>query len=104
MTSSTGRPSRPPLAFTSSRHMSSAVLIILLGAAPAPVNARLKPTLIGLPLCAEAFDDAAPIAIKAAAVRSARKHQVRMVSSSLVALDAVRDLGQVHALFDAGVR
>ena len=48
MTSSTGRPNSPPLALTSSRQMSSAVLITLLGAAPAPVSARLKPILIGI--------------------------------------------------------
>src|SRR5215472_3894396 len=85
MTSSTGRPSRPPLAFTSSRHISSAVLITLLGAAPAPVNARLSPTLIGWPLCADALGKAiAPIAIAAAPDRIARKHQVHIAPSSLV--------------------
>src|SRR5512133_3187696 len=85
MTSSTGRPSRPPLAFTSSRHISSAVLITLLGAAPAPVNARLSPILIGCPVCAEAVDKAiAPIAIAAAADRIAPKHQVDIAPSSLV--------------------
>src|SRR5262245_36774904 len=76
---STGRPSRPPLALMSSRHISSAVLITLLGAAPAPVSARLSPTLIGLPPCAAAPDSAAaPIASTAAVVRSALKHQVTM--------------------------
>src|SRR5215813_3156286 len=85
MTSSTGRPSTPPLAFTSSRHISSAVLITLLGAAPAPVNARLSPTLIGCPVCADALGKAtAPIAIAAAADRIARKHQVHIAPSSLV--------------------
>src|SRR5262249_21507744 len=53
-TSSTGRPSNPPFALTSSRQILSAVLITLLGAAPAPVSARLIPTLMGLPLCADA--------------------------------------------------
>src|SRR5215467_1958540 len=83
MRSSTGRPSRPPLAFTSSRHISSAVLITLLGAAPAPVNARLSPILIGWPLCADALDKvivAIPIAV--AADRIARKHQVHIAPSS----------------------
>src|SRR5262245_10874769 len=75
----------PPLAFTSSRHISSAVLITLLGAAPAPVNARLSPTLIGCPVCADAVDKAiAPIAIAAAADRIAPKHQVDIAPSSLV--------------------
>src|SRR5215510_8311755 len=82
MTSSTGRPSRPPLAFTSSRHISSAVLITLLGAAPAPVNARLSPILIGWPLCADAFDKVTvAIAIAMAADRIACKHQVHIASS-----------------------
>src|SRR5262249_44388642 len=52
MTSSTGRPSNPPLALTSSRQISSAVLITLLGAAPAPVTASLLPLESGLPFCA----------------------------------------------------
>src|SRR5215510_8311754 len=82
MRSSTGRPSRPPLAFTSSRHISSAVLITLLGAAPAPVNARLSPILIGWPLCADAFDKVTvAIAIAMAADRIACKHQVHIASS-----------------------
>src|SRR5919198_2055345 len=85
MTSSTGRPSTPPLAFTSSRHISSAVLITLLGAAPAPVNARLSPILIGCPVCADALGKAiAAIAIAAAADRIAPKHQVDIAPSSLV--------------------
>src|SRR6266508_1233751 len=42
MTSSTGRPSNPPLALTSSRQISSAVLITLLGAAPNATN-ELQP-------------------------------------------------------------
>src|SRR5436190_5778642 len=75
----------PPLAFTSSRHISSAVLITLLGAAPAPVNARLSPILIGCPVCADALGKAiAPIAIAAAADRIAPKHQVAIAPSSLV--------------------
>src|SRR5215475_12900211 len=83
MTSSTGRPSRPPLALMSSRHISSAVLITLLGAAPAPVSARLNPTLIGLLPCADALDSInEPIANTAAAARSAFKHQVHMAVSS----------------------
>src|SRR5215471_7047759 len=82
MTSSTARPSRPPLAFTSSRHISSAVLITLLGAAPAPVNARLPPTLIGGLLCADALEQAtAPIAIATALDRIACRHQVHIASS-----------------------
>src|SRR5215467_11263254 len=82
MTSSTGRPSTPPLAFTSSRHISSAVLITLLGAAPAPVNARLSPTLIGWPDCADALGKAiAPIAIAATADCIAREHQVHIAPS-----------------------
>src|SRR6516164_2777158 len=82
MTSSTGRPSTPPLAFTSSRHISSAVLITLLGAAPAPVNARLSPILIGCAVCADALGKAtAPIAIAAAADRIAREHQVHIAPS-----------------------
>src|SRR5215471_12526817 len=82
MRSSTGRPSTPPLAFTSSRHISSAVLITLLGAAPAPVNARLSPILIGWPLCADALDNVTvAIAIAAAADRIARKHQVHIAPS-----------------------
>src|SRR5215831_1014321 len=82
MTSSTGRPSRPPLAFTSSHHISSAVLITLLGAAPAPVNARLPPTLIGWPLCADALDKAtAATAIATAVDRIACRHQVHIASS-----------------------
>src|SRR5215831_21113377 len=88
MRSSTGRPSTPPLAFTSSRHISSAVLITLLGAAPAPVNARLSPILIGCPVCADALGKAiAPIAIAAiaaAADRIAPKHQVDIAFSLLV--------------------
>src|SRR5215467_34841 len=87
MTSSTGRPSTPPLAFTSSRHISSAVLITLLGAAPAPVNARLSPILIGWPLCADALDKVTvAIAIAVPADRIACKHQVHIASSSFVPL------------------
>src|SRR5262249_27537047 len=87
MTSSTGRPSTPPLAFTSSRHISSAVLITLLGAAPAPVNARLSPILIGWPLCADALDKVTvAIAIAVPADRIACKHQVHIASSSFVLL------------------
>src|SRR3954464_15811027 len=51
---STGRPSSPPLALTSSRQISMAACSILPAGAPAPVSARLMPTLIGLPLCADA--------------------------------------------------
>src|ERR1051326_8956329 len=72
MTSCTGRPSRPPLALTSSRQMSSAVLITLLGDAPAQVSARLRPTLIGSPFCAEAFEiESNPASNAAAPARSA---------------------------------
>jgi hypothetical protein len=70
------------LAFTSSRHISSAVLITLLGAAPAPVNARLSPILIGCVVCADALGKAtAPIAIAAATDCIARKHHVHIASS-----------------------
>src|SRR4029453_5840176 len=97
MTSSTGRPSRPPLAFTSSRHISSAVLITLLGAAPAPVNARLSPILIGWPVCADALDKlTVPIAIAVTADRIACKHQVHIASSSLVPLGS-RQAASVNA-------
>src|SRR5712672_3545752 len=51
---STGRPSSPPLALTSSRQISIAACSILPAGAPEPVSARLMPTLIGLPLCADA--------------------------------------------------
>src|ERR1700712_2922060 len=51
---STGRPSSPPLALTSSRQISTAACNILPAGAPAPVSARLMPTLIGLPLWADA--------------------------------------------------
>ena len=54
------------MALTSSRQMSSAVLITLLGAAPAPVSARLKPILIGLPLCADAPESASSPTMNAA--------------------------------------
>jgi hypothetical protein len=71
------------LAFASSRHISSAVLITLLGAAPAPVNARLSPILIGWPLCADALDKViVAIAIAVAADRIAGKHQVHIAPSS----------------------
>src|SRR5262249_28797756 len=64
------------------RHISSAVLITLLGAAPAPVNARLSPILIGCPVCADAPGKATrPIAIAAAADRTACKHQVHIAPS-----------------------
>src|SRR5690348_5886995 len=49
---STGRPSRPPLALTSSRQISIAACSILPAGAPVPVNARLMPTLIGSAACA----------------------------------------------------
>src|SRR5262245_29574425 len=79
MTSSTGRPSRPPLALMSSRHISRAILITLLGAAPAPVKARLSPILIGGPLCANALDDVAiPNTSTAATARTACWHQTHM--------------------------
>src|SRR6478736_1935984 len=82
MTSSTGRPSSPPLALTSSRQISSAVLITLLGAAPAPVSARLNPTLMGLPLCADAPDSASKPTMNAATnARSAFPHNLAIVSS-----------------------
>src|SRR5262245_47054423 len=72
MTSCTGRPSSPPLALTSSRQMSSAVLITLLGAAPAPVSARPMPILIGSPLWAAAFEtENSPTSNAAADARSA---------------------------------
>src|SRR5262249_32642518 len=75
MTSSTGRPSNPPLALTSSRQISSAVPITLLGAAPAPVSARLNPTLMGSPLCADAPDGArSPMTNAATDARSAIPH------------------------------
>src|SRR5258706_16028153 len=51
---STGRPSSPPLALTSSRQISAAACSILPAGAPLPVSAKLMPTLIGLPLCADA--------------------------------------------------
>src|SRR5262245_40043558 len=79
MTSSTGRPSRPPLALMSSRHISRAILITLLGAAPAPVKARLSPILIGGPLCANALDNVAtPNTSTAATARTACWHQTHM--------------------------
>src|SRR6195256_1505931 len=46
-TSSTGRPSNPPLALTSSRQSSRASRFCLPLGATAPVRAMLKPTLIG---------------------------------------------------------
>ena len=83
MTSSTGRPSNPPLALTSSRQISSAVPITLLGAAPPPVSARLNPTLMGSPLCADAPDRAKNPVINAATdARSAIPHTFPIVSSS----------------------
>src|SRR3954470_6907291 len=82
MTSSTGRPNSPPLALMSSRQMSRAVLITLLGAAPAPVSARLRPILTGLPLCAEASGMANTPTINAATnARSAFPHTLVIVSS-----------------------
>src|SRR5882724_5760099 len=51
---STERPSSPPLALMSSRQSSTAACSILPAGAPEPVRARLMPTLIGLPLCADA--------------------------------------------------
>src|SRR5262245_61723496 len=86
MTSSTGRPSNPPLALTSSRQISSAVPITLLGAAPAPVSARLNPTLMRSPLCADAPDGAKNPMINAATdARSAIPHTFPIVSSSSAA-------------------
>src|SRR3954452_21104767 len=82
MTSCTGRASSPPLALTSSRQMSSAVLMTLLGAAPAPVSARPTPILIGSPLWAAAFDSESNPTINAAAdARSAFPTSFVMVSS-----------------------
>src|SRR3954465_324906 len=54
---STGRPSIPPLGLTASPPMSMAACSILPAGAPAPVSARLIPTLIGLPLWAETLED-----------------------------------------------
>src|SRR6185503_12234308 len=82
MTSSTGRPNSPPLALTSSRQMSSAVLITLLGAAPAPVSARLNPILMGLPLCANAPESGNRATTNAAtSARSAFPNTFAIVSS-----------------------
>src|SRR4051812_12098153 len=83
MTSSTGRPSSPPLALMSSRQISSAVLITLLGAAPAPVSARLIPILIGLPLCADAPDSASSPMMNAAASARSAFPQIFAIASSL---------------------
>src|SRR5882757_7855168 len=82
MMSCTGRPRSPPLALTSSRQMSSAVLITLLGAAPAPVSARPMPILIGSPLWAAAFENESNPTINAAAdARSAFPTSFVMASS-----------------------
>src|ERR1043166_4563579 len=64
---STGRPMSPPLALTSSRHISMAACSILPAGAPAPVSARLMPTLIGLPLCAAAPSSPSKLTSAAAA-------------------------------------
>jgi hypothetical protein len=83
MTSSTGRPSSPPLALTSSRQISSAVLITLLGAAPAPVSARLMPIRIGLPLCADAPEIKPSPMTSAAPRRRSALRQSSIIFSSL---------------------
>src|SRR6187399_227570 len=91
MTSSTERPNSPPLALTSSRQMSSAVLLTLLGAAPAPVRARLKPILTGLPLCADAPERASSPTMNAATnARSAFQHNFAIVLSLERGVDARR--------------
>src|ERR1051325_11115433 len=64
---STGRPSSPPLALMSSRQISIAACSILPAGAPAPVSASDIPTLIGLPLCADALGDQHSPASSAAA-------------------------------------
>src|SRR6476660_8445972 len=83
MTSSTGRPSNPPLALMSSRQMSSAVLITLLGEAPAPVSARLMPILIGLPDCACAPVSSNDPKINVAVQRCSIFHSDFVIVSSL---------------------
>src|SRR6185503_10294239 len=96
MTSSTGRPSSPPLALTSSRQISSAVLITLLGAAPAPVSARLIPTLMGLPVCADAPEREKNPMMKAATnACSAVPHIFAMVSSRMRNVGAPASHGAV---------
>src|SRR3954466_9217043 len=68
---STGRPNSPPLALMSSRHSSIAACSILPAGAPAPVSARLIPTLIGSAACAGAAMNRIAAA-RAAPVRNAR--------------------------------
>jgi hypothetical protein len=71
--------------------ISSAVLITLLGAAPAPVSARLIPTLMGLPVCADAPEREKNPMMKAATnACSAVPHIFAMVSSRMRNVGALR--------------
>src|SRR6187402_2268324 len=67
---STGRPSSPPLALTSSRQMSIAACSILPAGALPPVSERPAPTLIGGPLWAVAPES--PIRLTSVAAASDR--------------------------------
>src|SRR5215831_13136721 len=75
----------------SSRQMSSAVLITLDGAAPAPVSARLMPMRIGLPLCASAPEKQANAMTKEAPrVRRALRQRFMTFPPSSVLYDLAK--------------
>src|SRR3954452_20831487 len=74
---STGRPSSPPLALTSSRQISIAACSIFPAGAPAPVSASDIPTFIGSAACA----GIAASNSTAAAAPSARRDSCTMASS-----------------------